>query len=207
MTVVARSAQIEAAFNQYAAHRDNESATACLELFRPWIQTICSKHSLWVQDDLFQELSLVFLKHLPRVMEKYREGKVRRLIPFMSGIMSNEAHDIVQRMSRYVGKFQPIDDTDLAYYTHPGKNQELKDLVSFVKKAIAEMIQYRWISRKEAQRASKWIQTLLKGYRPPMQSDAVARFNQSRYQAGKHMYSVVLHRLRELFMAGGHEAI
>jgi DNA-directed RNA polymerase specialized sigma24 family protein len=205
MAVLARSAQVEAAFSEYAASKSNTSAEVCLDIFRPWLKTLVAKHPLWVQDDLYQELTIVFFKHLPKVMEKYRDGKIRKLIPFVTGIMHHEAIDLVARMSRNYGKYLPIDDADLAYYTHPGKEQELKDLIAYVRKAIGEMISYRFVSRKEGIRASKWIQTLLKGYRPPMQSDCVARFNHSRYVNGKHMYSVVLHRLRELFLAGGHE--
>jgi hypothetical protein len=205
MGVLATSAQVEKAFSEYAARKSNENAERCLDMFRPFLRTLVSKHPLWVQEDLEQVLSIQLCNLLPELVRKHAEGRIQKLLQYTVGVMDHKAKDYVKKQMRDQSRYCRIDDVDIVVSVHAGKDHEMQEMIKYVRKAIREMIVLRWIDKKEAARASRWAQIMLTGQRPTMDTNCIARFNGTRYEAGKHMYSIVLHRLRELFLAGGHE--
>jgi hypothetical protein len=206
MGTLATSSQVEASFTEYASRPCDETAERCLSVFRPFLKTLVGKHPLWVQEDLEQVLSIQLYQNLPQLVTKYREGRIRKLLQYTVGVLDHKAKDYVEKQMRDSSRYCQIDDIDLVISVHVGKDHEMKEMLKYVQKAIKEMIALRWIDRAEAARASRWAQVMLKGQRPTMDTNHIAKFNGTRYEAGKHMYSVILHRLRELFLAGGHEA-
>lgn len=204
MGILGRSSEIEAAIYEFHADRQDPSkANKVMDLWRPFILTIVEKHPIWLRDDLQQELGMVLHRQLPAIVDLQRAGKVRRLIPYIIGVLDKRAISWVRAQIKENDKFVPIDDALLDVAVHPSENKDGVELLAYVRKAVNVMIRARFKERSQATRASRWAQILLAGKRPRLETNHLAQFNGTRYQAAKHMYSIVLHRIRELFLAGG----
>jgi hypothetical protein len=153
-------------------------------------------------------------------MERQRQGQIRRLVPYIVQMLDYNAKNYVNSQMSKAARYKYLEDVTignvlrrprgrekakliLAMIDHPDHQYDGEELVAVVREAVQELVSVRFANGHPLlpKKASKWLSVLLTGKRPLFDTNSLMRFNGSRYETAKHIYSIALQRLRELILS------
>src|SRR3990167_3865443 len=102
MGVLLTSSDLAKVLNEIRSKRlsMDDGKTRLIEMIRPLISNVCSRHPLYMRDDMGQDLNLKFLGEIPKLVNDFHYGTITDLLHHVFQILKRDAIDIFRSRRR-----------------------------------------------------------------------------------------------------------